>query len=131
MDTEGTTPSGSKNFFIIALVAVLVVAGVIGYRYYYGRVSIDGKFQELPSTLLPRELTEEEKLLRFQVEALDNLRAEYQIQSPPQSTTTPQSQVKSLDAIRVKQKTTGTATKKTLEQQIQELDALRASTLNK
>lgn len=130
MNPEETTSSKRKTFFAVVLVAVLILAGVLGYRSYSRN-----KNAEPPAplgTAQPREISEAEKLLKAQVDAMDGMRMEYQGTSALQATTTLAEQIKGLDALRAKQqKTASLVPKQTLEQQIQALDTLRSATLNK
>ncbi len=126
MEPEEPTPSGKKKFLLIPLIAILIIAGVLGYRSLYYLAGIEPP--EAAGHLPPRELTEAEKLLKSQIEAMDKLRAEYQSQNTPPATTTLENQIKQLDAVRINQNTTSKIPKKTLEQQIKEMDALRSAT---
>jgi hypothetical protein len=112
-----------KTVGIIGTVSVLMC--LYGYWYFFVQSTSGGQpFQTQGES--PHELTEAEKLLKQQVDEMDRLRQEAHITS--QSTTTLQSQVKTMDTMRnqtFKQKTS-TQTKQTLAQQVQEMDALRA-----
>lgn len=82
--------------------------------------------QDIP---LHPEPTDAEKLLKLQNEEIDTIRSQYQTQGFSQPTTTVQKQTKTIDIIRAQtfnQQQTIVTPQKTTEQQIQELDALRA-----
>lgn len=123
MEPEVTTPNRKRRILIIIVGITIAALGACGYLSYYKKGIVE-KPEVLVKTETPKELTEAEKLLKSQIDELDRARA--QVQS--QSTTTLQSQIKSLDII--KKKTVSNTAPKTIEQQIQELDAVR-TTLNK
>ncbi len=114
------------------IVAILVLAIPAIWLYYESKPTRDSGST---NTEQPQEQSEEQIIIQQQITELDRLRQQTQIQdgSPPISTTTIQSQIKSLDMLRsqaIKQTNTtqtgNTPPPKTPAQQVQELDALRA-----
>lgn len=129
MDIEPAVQSGiKKKFLITTLLIVIFATAIFVGNFYYQNIST--ATPETLNTPPPREPTEAEKLLKFQNEELDKLRAQHQGQNAIQSTTTMAAEIKSIDILRnqaLKQKINTTAPRKTMEQQLQELDALRAA----
>lgn len=111
MEPENVNQKDNQKKILLAIfVTVLVVI--------LGMLVIQTRSVNAPGTPTSvKEPTEAEKLLKAQVEELDRVRAQQQTQ-----TVSTQDQIKKLDAIQTKQKTSAP---KTLEQQIQELDAAR------
>ncbi len=121
-----------KNILNIALKVVVIIVGttllVLGVSYIYWYYYIQNTITEPITQLQPKEPTEEEKLLKQQIDSLDKLRQQVTVQNTSLATTTIQSQIKSIDTLRSqsnKQKASATVVKKTMEQQIQSIDTLR------
>lgn len=125
MEPELSTPSTSKKILKIFLAIFTLLFLLAGIAYVLTALKNAGKANTGDSNL-QKEQAEAQRLLRAQVEELDRLRA--RSQTAPRATTTLQSQVKSLDALRTKQKQTTVPAPKTIEEQIKEMDAMRTVT---
>lgn len=136
MEPEETAPPKSKKFFKIAIGTVTVIAVLLAIAFFLTALK-NAKQAELQAlnnaTEAIREPTEAEKLAKAQIEEVDILRAQYQALMSSSTATTIKNQTKTLDELRsqaLKQKTTQATSviiKKTHEQEIQEMDALRAA----
>ncbi len=115
---------------------IAVILLTIPALWLYNEIKPTQNNKSTKAEIQPEEQVEEEGIIQQQNNELDKLRQESQTQavSQPISTTTIQSQNRSLDILRsqaIKQTTTASPPKpKTLEQQNQELDALRAQANN-
>ncbi len=121
---------GGDSFFVkhplilgaIATVFLLAIPAI----WFYNEINPTPESGSPNTESQMQEQAEAQKLLLQQMTEIDRLRQQVQV-LPPIATTTIKNQIKSLDAARsqtTKQATT-ILTPKTLEQQIQELDALR------
>ena len=134
MEPDEIKPSIGKKFLVLSLwiLAILFILASIAFILTERKKARESAIQNniSPPALT---LTEEEKLSKLQNEEIDNLRAEYKTQGFSQPTTTTQNQIKTIDTIKtktLKQEPMFTpAPKKTIEQQMQELDALRSVTI--
>ncbi|TAN37155.1 hypothetical protein EPN27_00210 [Patescibacteria group bacterium] len=133
MEPDEIKPSIGKKFLVLSLwiLAILFILASIAFILTERKKARESAIQNniSPPALT---LTEEEKLSKLQNEEIDKIRAEYQAQGFSQPTTTTQSQIKTIDTIKtktLKQEPTTSAPKKTIEQQMQELDALRSATI--
>jgi len=116
---------GKKKLLTIILVSVIFIAVIVAYYRYHQ--TIDRRTAGGSDSVLSTEPTETEQLLKYQNEELDKLRAQYQGLNISQPTITMKDQVRNLDSVRVKQKTTSVNTGETAEQQVLELDAMRSA----
>lgn len=113
---------GRKNTLIgIFVIITLLSISVLVYQFIFDKI----KQEQAVIQTKTREFTEQERLLKQQSAELNTLRKQYQIQSTSSATTTLSTQNKNLNTLQ--KKTTLMISKKTVKQQAQELDALRAS----
>lgn len=134
MEPDEIKPSIGKKFLIL-LFWILGVFFVLAITAFILTEIKNAKESATQNSTPPPELTltESEKILKLQNEEIDTIREEYKTQGFSQPTTTTQSQIKTIDTIKTKtlnQEPSFTpAPKKTIEQQLQELDALRSATI--
>ncbi|KKS58204.1 MAG: hypothetical protein UV24_C0029G0002 [Candidatus Nomurabacteria bacterium GW2011_GWA2_42_41] len=134
MEPDEIKPSIGKKFLILLLwiLGVFFVLAITAFILTERKKAREGAIQNnTPPPALT--LTEAEKISKIQNEEIDKIRGEFQAQGfSPSTTTTTQSQIKTIDTIKtqtLKQEPAVAAPKKTIEQQLQELDALRSATI--
>src|SRR3989344_5395769 len=107
---------------ITGILVIIILFSVSVFVYQF----VSDKIKQRQSAIQERAFTEAEKLLKRQINEIDLLREQYKIQNNEQATTSAQSQIKSTDTLRnktLKQETI--QIKKTTNQQLRELEALR------
>ncbi|MGB2580718.1 MAG: hypothetical protein WBC83_03410 [Minisyncoccia bacterium] len=132
MEPDEIKPSIGKKFLILLLwvLGVFFVLAITAFILTERKNARESVTQN--SIPPPLALTEAEKISKLQNEEIDNVRIEYKAQGFSQPTTTTQSQIKIIDAIKTqtpKKEPIVVFPKKTIEQQLQELDALRSATI--